>query len=130
MNQFRKSFKIPLTFSSSVKLKLIPPSQVSNLVSRSIEFSELSKTNRLIIGTYKPPPLSDITVTSKFKNILSFYRLTHELMVDFNMALDNPNFNELIEDHELSAVISEPTCFKSINPTCSDNFLRPKKLVL
>ena len=27
---------------------------------------------------------------------------------DFNMTLDNPNFNELIENHELSAVISEP----------------------
>ena len=30
-------------------------------------------------------------------------------------TLDNPNFNELIENHELSALISEPTCFKSIN---------------
>ena len=36
-------------------------------------------------------------------------------MGDFNMALDNPNFNELVEDHELSALISEPRCFKSIN---------------
>ena len=43
------------------------------------------------------------------------------------MTLGNPNFNELIEDHELSALISEPTCFKSINPTCIDNFLTSKK---
>ena len=45
---------------------------------------------------------------------------------DFEI-LDNPNFNELIEDHEPSALISEPTCFKSINPTCTDNFLTSKK---
>ena len=48
-------------------------------------------------------------------------------MGDFNKTLDNPNFNELIEDHELSALISEPACFKSINPTCIDNFLTSKK---
>ena len=45
------------------------------------------------------------------------------------MTLDNPNFNELIEDHELPALISESTCFKSINPTWNDNFLTSKKLV-
>ena len=48
-------------------------------------------------------------------------------MGDLNMTLDNPNFNELIEDHELSALISEPTCFKNINPTCIESFLTSKK---
>ena len=48
-------------------------------------------------------------------------------MGHFNMTLDNPNFNELIEDHELFALISEPTCFKVINPTYIDNFLTSKK---
>ena len=92
--------------------------------------SKLSKTNWLIIGTCKPPSLSDITFTSEIKNILTFYRLTHDnilLMGDFNMTLDNPNFNELIEDHELSALILEPTCFKSINPTCIGNFRTRQK---
>ena len=65
----------------------------------------------------KVQPLSDITFTSEIKNILTFYWSTHDnilLMGDLNMTLDNPNFNELIEDHELSALISEPTCFKKI----------------
>ena len=48
-------------------------------------------------------------------------------MSDFNMTLDNPNFNELIEDHELSALISDRTCFKTINPSRIDNFLTSKK---
>ena len=91
-----------------MRLKLIPPFSSS------------------FIGIYKPPSLSDITFTSEMKNILTFYWSTHGnilLMRDFNMTLDNLNFNELIEDHELSALISEPTCFRSINPICIDTFL-------
>ena len=73
---------------------------------------KLLKTNGLIIGTYKPPSLSDITFTSGIKNLLVFYQPTHgHILVigEFNMVLDNPNFNVLIEDHELSTLISEPT---------------------
>ena len=39
---------------------------------------KLSKTNRLIIGTYKPPSLSGITLASQIKNILTFYWPTHD----------------------------------------------------
>ena len=39
---------------------------------------KLSKTNGLIIGTYKPPSLSGITLTSQIKNILTFYWSTHD----------------------------------------------------
>ena len=51
-------------------------------------------------------------------------------MGDFNMTPNNPKLSELIDDHELFTLISEPKCFKSINPTCIDNFLTNKKLVL
>ena len=61
-----------------------------------------SKTNCQIIGTYKLLSLSDITFTSEIKHILTFYRSTHDTdilpMGDFNMTLDNSNFNESIED--------------------------------
>ena len=43
-------------------------------------------------------------------------------MGNFNMIPNNPKLNELIADHELCALISEPTCFKS-----SDDFLTNKK---
>ena len=94
---------------------------------------KLSKTNWLIIGTYKPPSLSDITFTSEIINILTFYRSTLDnilLIGDFSMSLNNTNFNELNEDHEIFTLISVPTCFKSINLTCIDNFLTNKILVL
>ena len=48
-------------------------------------------------------------------------------MRDFNITLNNPKLSELIADHELCTLKSEPTCFKSINPTCIDNFLTNKK---
>ena len=86
---------------------------------------ELRPTSWLIIGSYKSPSLSDITFTSKTKNILTCYRSTYDnilLMGEFNMTLDNPNFNVFILGHELSALVSESVWFKSTNPTCIDNF--------
>ena len=86
---------------------------------------KLSKTNWLVIGTYKPPSLRDIAFTSEISNILIFYRSTHDnilLMVDFNMTPNNPKLSELIDGHNLCTLIPEATCFKSINPTCIDNF--------
>ena len=71
----------------------------------------------------KVQPLSD--VTPEIKNILTFYWSNYDniLLIGYlNMNLDNPNFNKSIEDHELSSLISEPTCFKNINPTCIKNF--------
>ena len=49
------------------------------------------------------------------------------LMRDFNPTPNNPKLNELNEDHELCDLFLEPTCFKSINSTCIDNFLTNKK---
>ena len=88
------------------------------------------ETNWLVIGTYKVSLLSDIAFTSEITNILTFYRSTHYnilLMGDFNMTPNNPKLSELIDDHELCTLISEPTCFKSINHTCIDNYLTNKK---
>ena len=53
---------------------------------------KLSKTNWLVIGTYKPS-VDDIAFTSEI-DILTFYRSTHDntlLMGNFNMTPNNPN---------------------------------------
>ena len=92
---------------------------------QDFEILKLLKTIWLIIGTNKPPSLSNITCASKIKNILTFYCSTHEnilLMDGFKSQ-----HSELIEDDKLSTLILETTCFKSINPTCIDNFLSSKK---
>ena len=69
---------------------------------------KLSKANWPVIGTYKPPSLSDIAFTSEISNILTFYWSTHDsilLMGDFNMTPDNSKLSELIADHELCTLI-------------------------
>ena len=51
---------------------------------------KLFKINWLVIGTYKPPSQSDIAFTSEIRDILTFYRSTHDsisLMGDFNMTI-------------------------------------------
>ena len=45
---------------------------------QDFEIVKLLKTNWLIIGTNKPPSLSDITFTSEIKNALTFYWSTHD----------------------------------------------------
>ena len=81
----------------------------------------------------KAQPLSNITFTSEIKIILTFYWSTHDnilRMGDLNMTLNNPNLNELIKDHELSALISEFTYLKIIIQHALKAFLQAKKLVL
>ena len=54
---------------------------------QDFEILKLLKTKWVIIGTNKPPSLSDITFTSEIKNVLTFYWSTHDnilLMGDFS----------------------------------------------
>ena len=48
-------------------------------------------------------------------------------MGDFNMTPSNRKLSELIDDHKLCILVSEPTCFKSINHSCIHNILTNKK---
>ena len=50
MNQFRKSFKIPLTFFLSVRLKLILPSQINSFLFLNIVYFE--RTVMLVVEDY------------------------------------------------------------------------------
>ena len=91
---------------------------------------KLYKISWLVIGTYKPPWLSDITFTSEISDILTFYRSTYNnilLMGVFNMTPNNTKVSELIDNHEFCTLLSEPTCFKSINPARIGNFLTNTK---
>ena len=44
-------------------------------------------------------------------------------MGELNMITKTPSLNELIEDHKTCSLISKPTYFKGIDPTCIDKFL-------
>ena len=46
------------------------------------------------------------------------------------MTIENHYFNDFTEMFALSCLISKPTCFESINPTCIDIFLNNKPNLL
>ena len=44
-------------------------------------------------------------------------------MGDFNLTIENKNLEELLGLFNIKTLISSPTCFQSINPTCIDLIL-------
>ena len=88
------------------------------------------KTNGQFFGTNKLPSLNDITFYIRIGNILMLHWSSYDnilLMGNFNVAPGSPKLKELITYHELCSKSLEPTCFKSINPAFTDNFLKNNK---
>ena len=81
----------------------------------------------LLIGLYNPPSTNDKSFISNLNITLSKTTETYDrtiLMDDFNMTTTNPLLHELIDNFNMSSLIKEPTCFKSIiNPKCIDLIL-------
>ena len=44
-------------------------------------------------------------------------------MGDFNLTIENKHLEELLSIFNIKSLISSPTCFQSINPTCIDLIL-------
>ena len=45
------------------------------------------------------------------------------LIGDFNLTIENKHLEELLSLFNIKKLISSPTCFQSINPTCIDLIL-------
>ena len=59
------------------------------------------------------------------QKLLTYYHSSYDdilLLGDFNMSFSNKNMKDLCNMCELNHLIKEPTCFKSSNPLCIDNF--------
>ena len=79
----------------------------------------------LKLGTYKPPSQNEPTYVSEIQKLLTYYRSSYDnilLLGDFNMSFSNKNMKDLCDMFELNRLIKDPTCFKSSNPSCIDNF--------
>ena len=102
-----------------------------NIDTMSFEYiaTELMLKNKksLLIGLCNPPSTNDKSFTSNLNITLSKTTETYDrtiLMGDFNMTTTNPLLHELIDNFNMSSLINEPTCFKSIiNPKCIDLIL-------
>ena len=79
----------------------------------------------LKLGTYKPPSQNEQTYVSEIQKLLTYYRSSYDnvlLLGDYNMSFSNKNMMDLCNIFELNHLIEDPTCFKSSNPSCIDNF--------
>ena len=91
-----------------------------------LEFHQ-SKRKWLILGIYKTPKQKEVEFLQHLSWLLDFYSTTYENIIgDFNMTIGNHYFNDFMEMFALSCLISNPSCFQSINPTCIDLTLTNK----
>ena len=87
----------------------------------------LRKTKWLIFGSYHPPSQSDQYYFECVGRALDSYHTTYEkylLIGDFNAEERETCMKEFLYQYNLSNLVKEKTCFKSINnPSCIDPFL-------
>ena len=48
---------------------------------------------------------------------------TFLIIGDFNLIESNDSLHDFMRDFNLESIVKEPTCFKSVNPTCIDLIL-------
>ena len=77
----------------------------------------------LFVGCYKPPSQLSISNLSKAINAFSTKNDNILLMRDFNLTTEKKHLEELLGLFNIKRLISSPTCFQSINPTCIDLIL-------
>ena len=79
----------------------------------------------LILRTCKSPSQNEPTYVSEIQKLLTYYCSSYDIILllgDFNMSFSNKNMKNLCDMFELNHLIKDPTCFKSSNPSCIDNF--------
>ena len=99
---------------------------ISNFESIAVEIT-INNIKWILLGIYKPPSTKETDFMEEVNISLSRATQLYDRIVllgDFNMTIENPKFSECIHTYNLSSLIKEPTCFKSItNPSCIDLIL-------
>ena len=85
-----------------------------------LEFHQ-SKRKWLILGIYKTPRQKEADFLQHLSWLLDFHIMAYENIIiigDFNMTIKNHFFKDIMKTFALFCLISKPTCFQSVNPTC------------
>ena len=85
---------------------------VPNVEIICIKFHQL-KRKWLLLGCYKPPTQSDLKFIALITKNVDFYLQKFEnlfIIGNLNMTTDNTHLNDLLQMHDLTAFIQEPTC--------------------
>ena len=83
----------------------------------------------MILGIYKTPSQKEADFLQHLSWLLDFHIMTYKNIIiigDFNMTIKNHYFKDFMEMFALLCLISKPTCFQSVNPTCVDLILTNK----
>ena len=78
------------------------------------------------MGCYKPPSQNEEFFISNLSKTINAFSTKYDnilLMGDFNLTIENKHLEELLSLFNIKSLISSPTCFQSINPTCIDLIL-------
>ena len=90
-----------------------------------IEFHQLIR-KWLLLGCYKPLIQSDLEFIASITKIVDSYLQKFENLFitgDLNMMTENTHLNGLLQIYGLTALMKEPTCYQSQNPSGIDHFL-------
>ena len=78
------------------------------------------------MGCYKVPSQNEELFICNLSKTINAFSTKHDnilLMGDFNLTIENKHLEELPNLFNLKTLISSPTCFQSIIPTCIDLIL-------
>lgn len=90
----------------------------------------LRKEKWLLVPIYRPPSQNLSFFTYHVSLLLDYYASSFSnilIMGDFNDTVSSREISQLMSEHSLSSLVSNPTCFKSLPGRCIDLILTNKR---
>ena len=84
---------------------------------------DLQSSKWLFVGCYKPPSQNEESFISNLSKTINAFSTKYDnilLMGYFNLTIVNKHLEGLLSLFNIKSLISSPTFFQSINPTCID----------
>ena len=100
--------------------------EIDNLTETIFLEVNIQSSKCLFVGCYKPPSQNEEFFISNLSKTINAFSTKYDnilLMGDFNLTIENKHLEELLSVLNIKSLISYPTCFQSINPTCIDLIL-------
>ena len=97
--------------------------KIDNLTETIFLEVNLQSFKWLFLGCYKPPSQNEEFYISNLSKTINEFPAKYDkilLMGDFNLTTENKHLEELLRLFNIKSLISSPTCFQSISPTCID----------
>ena len=100
--------------------------EIDNLTETIFLEVNVQSSKWLFVGIYKPPSQNEEFFISNLSKIINAFSTKYDnisFLGDFDLTIKNKHLEELLSLFNIKSLISSPTCFQSINPTCIDLML-------